>query len=358
MADVFEAATRRYHALVKFFRPNERLQMTMFGPSGVGKTSLLASVYDQFKHTVIGTNLDIVPELDEATQLNGHVQALKRLFAKNDLLVDDSVGIRSTAAPRAYRFALGVKGRRPAVNLLLYDIPGGWLSERARPGEVANARRALAESNAVMIPVDTPALMSREGRWHDAINQPGQVHVMFQNAYTGLTSPRLVVLAPMRCERYLDDGADAERAGDLLSAVKDGYKRLLDFLGSEALRDLVVVAVAPVQTLGGIQLHKMHRDVYKPAFRKKSEDAFYKPVDSEQPLRYLLAFALRMYRVGNSGGYFRLIKQLFNDDRDLVAAAEAFATDMKRDNPFAVLQGNEWLSMQGRDSGRVSQQSW
>jgi len=38
------------------------LQVTMLGPSGVGKTTLLTAMYDQFEKTVGATNLQLTPD--------------------------------------------------------------------------------------------------------------------------------------------------------------------------------------------------------------------------------------------------------------------------------------------------------
>lgn len=320
------------------------LRVSMLGPSGVGKTSMLATMYDQMERVIVGEDLQIAPSAEDADELDRKVAQLQRMFASDGLKPDMSAGIAGTGDWRAFDFSLGRRGKKPSLRLEFIDYPGGWIEDGAAPQQREMVRGLLRDSDAILIPIDTPALMERNGLWHRSRNRPDFIYNLLQLALEELPSPRLIILAPIRCERYVREGR-AQSA--LVERVVQGYDKLLGHLAFGRLKDLVAVTVTPIQTVGGLEYHGSPKDRYMPVFRKIQPDAQYSPVDTEQPLRFVLRFALRMHKDRRDASYFRMMRQLLGSDKYLLDAASAFAQGCKvnRDG-FVVIQGEEWLSMQ------------
>src|SRR3954468_3043249 len=85
----------KFHNLVSRVSLNQTLRVSMLGPSGVGKTSMLATMYEQLEKVVVQTDLQISPsDPVDAQILDSKVLALRRLFATDDLIPDTAQGIR------------------------------------------------------------------------------------------------------------------------------------------------------------------------------------------------------------------------------------------------------------------------
>jgi hypothetical protein len=111
--------------------------------------------------------------------------------------------------------------------------------------------------------------------------------------------------------------------------------------------------VAPVLTLGEIRFEGSPRDRYLPVFRKTQPNAQYSPVDTEQPLRYVLRFAMRLYKENRQSGLFGFFRRVFDVDKSLLTAAEDFADGCRADPPFEVIQGHNWIGMASQDAAGV-----
>ncbi len=335
----------QFRAVMARVNPNQTLRVSMLGPSGVGKTSMLATMYDQLENVITRADLQVRPKAEEFDILYDRVLSLKRLFATDGLIPDQTQGIQASVDWRAFDFLLGRRGKSPTLQLEFIDYPGGWIDRQAKAQERDWVLDLLRQSDAILIPIDAPALMEFNGRWHSERNRPELVTKFIELAYENLRSPRLVIMSPIRCERYLKD---LDYEADMLEEAKKGYDRLLGHLGFGELKELIAVVVAPIQTLGEIVYHGSPKNRYFPHFMKTQPDAVYSPQDSEQPLRYLLRFAMRLHRDKRQSGYFALIRNMFRGDEHLIKAANDFAAGCKTSSPFAVLQGQEWLDIAGR----------
>lgn len=195
-----------------------------------------------------------------------------------------------------------------------------------------------------MIPIDAPALMEEKGRYHERINRPQQIKDLFKKAYKDLDSPRLIILAPVKCEKYLQDEKTAK---ELARRVDEGYKVLLEYLNSEKLSPWIASVITPVQTVGGLVFSRIEPDENGTPdfyFRKVRHDAKYDPEDSEQPLRYLLSFLLKIHLQHRNSGFFSFIRDWMGSDTHLKEAIETFSRGCKTTGGFTVLTGKKWLS--------------
>jgi hypothetical protein len=318
----------------------QELKVTMLGPSGVGKTSLLTAMYEQFERNIGQTNLQLTPDLESAALLQERLAELKTLPDS----FETKGWMQSTEEHKSFIFEVGRKGAIPSLNLHFQDYPGEYLAAKSSREEKEKVEKFVRESAAVAIAIDTPALMEKNGQWHDTVNKPQQIANLFKRVYQELDTPRLVIFAPVRCEKYLQD--EKSRA-ELVKQVQEGYARLLDLFRSESLLSKVVVIVTPVQTVGTVVFSRIETLDDKPLFifRKTSHDAQYNPQDSEQPLRYLLRFLLRLHLDRRNLGLFNFIRDWLGLDNHLKDAVREFAKGCKNTGAYAILQGQNWLNI-------------
>lgn len=327
----------------------QELQITMLGPSGVGKTTLLTAMYEQFESNIGSTNLQLTPDEDSSSILQDRLVELKTLF--DDLEARGRFGIEGTEATagpeslRTFRFGLGKKGEKPSLELHFRDYPGIYHETKASPEEKKFVKKLLKESVAVLIAIDAPALMEQDGRYHEKVNRPQQMKDLFNAAFQDLDSPRLIIFAPVKCEKYLRD--EKSRA-ELLERIRQGYSNLIDHINAGKLSEWIVGVITPIQTIGSVVFSRIETDTQGNPhffFRKTRSDATYSPKDSEQPLRYLLRFLLKLHLDSRKWGFFNFVREWLGLDTHLKKAVEEFSKGCKATGGFIVLKGEKWLNI-------------
>lgn len=280
------------------------LNIIMVAPRQIGKTSLLAAMHEEFDKTFEQANLQTWTEDTRTLQaITDCKQVLKTIDPKfqksvyrNDRLVDpwDDEG---------FVFELGSGGRK-FMAIRFTDPSGEYFNLNATQIQKDYVKEQLLKCDAVIIPIDATALMEKKtgrvnysevGTWHEEKNDPERITTLLKDAYAGLTVPRLVILAPVKCETYMRTYQDAD---NLLQHVQIGYQKLLNFLKSDGLFGKVAVVVTPVQTVGNVVFayHKTRDDGFiKFEYNKTEIKAPYAPKDGDQPLRYVLRFLLNLY---------------------------------------------------------------
>lgn len=327
-------------------------KIAMLGSSGVGKTSLMAAMYEAFQAVsdLDITNLMIEPDLESAAFLDKNLRDLKSLT--NEFKVKPGVGISGTASTQELRFTLAKKGDKPFLGLQFYEYPGGYIFSNALIQERKFIREILDESIAVIIVIDATAMMEAKGRWHEFINKPKLVTEILQEAYFTLDKPKLLIFAPVKCEIYMKN---SKSANQLLNQIKKDYARLLEFLASETLNSKVAVVVTPVQTVGNVVFSRIEISDSMPFFyfRKTRYDEQYNPRYCEQPLLYILLFLLIGLLNPNKGLFGKFYGSLYGSvsklfyrrDLELEKVVSKLAKTCKNTDGFAVLQGEKFLNI-------------
>lgn len=321
-----------------------KIKITVFGPRGVGKTSLLTAMSEQFDRTTQKTVLMLRPELKTSLIMQDKRAELKSCFDNQDEL-EARGGIKGTTETQDFEFSLVKAGMDASVKLFFKDFPGKDLIS-----DIESVTNLLDECGIVLIAIDAPALMEEEGRWHDLINKPNLVTDYFKTAYQNLKEPRLVIFVPLKCEKYM-----RQYPANLLNRVHEGYSSLIEFFDKPNLRYHVVAVVTPIQTLGNVEFSRikvqnLNGHPYPQFYFRKTNTATYAPRDCEQPLRYLLRFLLKIHLEQRFviWKYFRKVLGDIFEDIAFREAAIEFAKNCKTTGGFAILQDEEgWLNMSG-----------
>jgi Double-GTPase 2 len=317
------------------------IDVTMLGASGVGKTTLLASMYDQFMNVIGNTDLEITAS-DPATSAKMH-EYLSTLHAVKDQ-IDVKGGLAGTSEIREYLFGVGRRGRRPLFTMRFTDYPGNYLTrpDLADSKDIDLLNRALTRADVVLIAIDTPALIEENGKYNVDINSKSVVSDNLRRMLHEDTQ-RLVIIVPLKCERYLSEDGGAAK---LTSRIEEEYSTLLNWLQRAEISERVACVIAPVQTIGSVVFSRVKEVNGQPifTFRTKVYGAKYSPVDTEQPLRYALKFVVAKYRSTSYRGLFRgVLQNIMGTDRSLTTAVQELSAGCKEDKGFKVIQRDTFL---------------
>jgi hypothetical protein len=315
--------------------------ITMLGSTGTGKTTLLASMYERFDEVIGNTDLAFIPEHLTSVKLNEYITYLRSMPQTMQV----RYGIPGTGDIREYRIGVGRKGKRSLLKLRFTDYPGKYLSSNELNAEKEAVLRALTRADVILVAIDAPALMERDGRYHDLVNTPQLVKDQIKTMLT-TDDARLIILVPLKCERYI---GTTEGARQLSGRVLEAYETLFNFIRSGDVRSRVGCVLAPAQTVGSVVFSTITEEKPgQPVFEYHSRpNATYRPVDTDQPLRYALRFIVNKYRMDQRWVLQKVWQTVFGTDAALVAAVDRFAAGCKEDGGFQVVQDHAFLKSGG-----------
>jgi hypothetical protein len=321
--------------------------ITMLGPTGVGKTSLLAAMYRVFAHTTGATKLELTPQGATTSSLREAIAELERL--SRQVVVRSGVEATGITDIKDYEFGVGLKNKAPRFTLRFTDYGGEKLTEDGGALKQTIYDR-LAASPVIILAVDAPALMYDGGRYHNEVNLPEDMYEVVKQIMQRDDRHRLLLLVPLKCERYMETTQGAQ---ELAGQVQEGYKSLLAHVSHRDVRHRVATVVIPVQTTGTIWFSSATDGPGGPAFQFRSKvlNAPFNPVDAEQPLRYSLRFAINVYRHERRGAFRTFAERVMRTDPALVAALEEFSSAPPSSPGIRILQHHAHLSDDARGRG-------
>jgi hypothetical protein len=178
--------------------------------------------------------------------------------------------------------------------------------------------------------------------YHDMVNVPQLVTDTIKRMLEKDTA-RLIIMAALKCERYVDTEAHARL---LAKQISDSYAGLLSYIGSPGdVQSRAACVLTPVQTIGSVIFSRIEPTATGPIFhyRARRVGARYEPMDTDQPLRYALSFIVNKYRDSQRGLLKAWWEQFIGTDAALVAAVDSFAAGCKADGGFMILKDHALL---------------
>lgn len=229
-------------------------KILLLGGHGVGKSTLLSSIYTQCKGNTpeeVCSILDKTCYINNQRLLSSKHDEIKR-FLNNRLRTEfcvrggDSFGIDS--------YIIEVKARNACLSLEFIDVPGSFM--RVSGLEYAKyIVRLVREANVFIITIDTPYLMNakdKEGveineiynRIDEIIYAMRDLNVEYDNDL------KQIFLCPVKCEKWMQEG----KIYDVVDNVKSAFKYLINHWRAS---QNVVMQIMPIQTVGGIEFTRM-----------------------------------------------------------------------------------------------------
>ena len=226
--------------------------VTMLGPSRVGKTSLLTALQVAANDYFAGTPVRVEPE-DEIT---------RRAFADNNATMLGELTARrfspqmsGTVTEQDYGLVVSGGVDTHHLTLRFKDYPGGYLSTE----KSSRVSELLADSPTVIIPIDATLIMEA-GTDHGQAIVKGlclpeveeQVRYWAKNRKQN-GDPTRLLLVPVKCESYFNDnGGRYDDSAKLFKRVQQHYGRIVKVYQEES--DNGPLLYAPVDTIGPINI--------------------------------------------------------------------------------------------------------
>lgn len=305
-----------------------KIDISMVAPSRVGKTSLLAAMYEYIKPAFNNTNCYIIPVDDTVSELQERKTELCGMFANSHALEFKGGGIGASIARREYRFRIGKNGKQPDVEIAFVDLPGGLYTTKD-PQKKEEINTQIRKSFATILPIDIAALFAEDGSIHQKVNQPGIITTLYKSVLTDfkLGEKKLVIIVPIKCEKYIQQPNGEQKIFERI-LQDDDYQSLLSYLTSPGLKNYISIAICPVETVGGIHVVGVERDNYGNPENILRRVSSYSPNNCHLPLLYLFFIILQMAQDSqNQNPIINFFRQIFKLDLHLKQALEKMVKD-------------------------------
>jgi len=304
---------------------NLGITITMVGPRGVGKTSLLAAMYNELEAELGECGCTLTQAAGPtAKAINKQLRELKKMAAGSGIKVQEGEGIGGNSKERKYIFKLEVGDNGDSkLELRFVDLPGGWYTGE---GEYEKADELLIESHVSILAVDAVALMEQPnkdmegvGKYHEDINAPqdnkeSYKRVSFRDGHT-------VIVTLIRAETYVQSG----RTEALIEKTQKAYKQLASHLGN---KDIEILGCY-VETVGSLLLNSIaEREGMIESHFIRQPKTGYRPSRCGIPFRIAAGRALDIAEkkagedVDDKNNLWNKIREWFNRRNDLSKAKQ------------------------------------
>jgi len=232
-----------------------QLNVLMMGGRRCGKTSALASLFqimkDDEKINNIFTVSDITNNVEGQEALSDKIKELKNMltyYNSKVFMVDNS----PTREYLTYTLRLRMKNYHN-IELAFTDVSGEVYRANAAGSEKEAVREKINNCNVFIVVVDAPYLMECDPQTCDAVNAIDPITDFLKNINESkIGEPKLVVFAPIKCEKWVKDEND-EGKRNLWDKFYKAYSVLIKALRKEKNLTLLYL---PMQTAGSIQFKK------------------------------------------------------------------------------------------------------
>lgn len=319
------------------------IDVCMLGARGVGKTTVMTAIFNELNEATglaEVSNIILSAKGDTRRNLSKHYMELQTAFDKKQGL--PQAGLQATSGVNKFEFEFGTVGKLPCVDMTLTDYPGEYLQSQQK-----FVNECIENSSAIMIAIDTPYLMEENGAYNEAKNQVQQITDYIRRNIDLLSSGKLVMLVPLKCEKYFYE----QRMCEVIEKVEEKYASLITLLKG---RSDVAVAITSILTLGGVVFDKFDtmNNTKIARYKYLNDTAEFEPKFCQQPIYYLLSFVANQYTAHkNSAGWLATIVQkaleFFKHNEDL--CGEMFRLNQFRIEDaslgFKIISGEKMLKM-------------
>ncbi|HDN27618.1 MAG TPA: hypothetical protein ENG03_11085 [Thioploca sp.] len=302
--------------------PN-RTVMIMVGLDGVGKTTLLATMYHELSRFENQFGFKLAASKDTQLDLQEAYQKLSTIIAQPTFTPTGSL-LKGTAGIIERPFEILFKGKKE-LDLVFCDIAGGII--RAEPGnqDFDEFKQRLEQAIVIVNVIDGSALVEGDELLLEQKNDPAQIYQLLQPILTKNNQQNhLLLFVITKCEAWLKNEKSQKK---LETAFETQYKMILKLIDE---LDNTVSVLIPVKTLGCVEFtHIGYKNSEQEMIFVRKPNLQFKPENTDQPMRYALAFALLQHNQ-NRPPFNKFMRWLWNEDVAFQQALTEFAEARSR----------------------------
>ena len=264
--------------LSNIFDKDKDINVLMLGHSGVGKTTILASLYNEFAKNMFDKSISLKADDETRKKLNEQLVDLKEgLQADKFIFVPK---LKGTTGITNYKFYLEDNDGNKIVNLNFIDIRGGDVVDNQ--SKITNKIKA---ANIILVPIDATAMIEKDERnknYHDRINQPDEIRNILSEIIK-TDAEKMVIFSPVKSESYFDNLFQLERIFE---------RKYRDILRLFQNKSNILVSYIPIKTIGDIKFIEIQKNNDNPifVFAPSKFEASYNPEYVEQIFILILLF--------------------------------------------------------------------
>ncbi len=256
---------------------SQAVHLTMLGPRGVGKTTLLAAMAKNV--TDLSGDFSLTPH-DEETEVK-----IRRYREKLEAITENfRENLHARIEPTRsefFKFNYDLRFEATQEAKLVFHDFGGEILEGHSPD--THLAEIAAHSRIIFNLVDAVFLMEYSDEHSILRNGHQLVASVLDKHWSHQKKPLLIVFVLSKCETYMRNLPQYQK---LLKRFEILHQPCLQFIDRHPNTAGVLI---PVQTTGCLRFVEKNDD-NEPIFHARGR---YRPHDADQPLRYALAFALR-----------------------------------------------------------------
>lgn len=338
------------------------INVLMVGGRRAGKTSLLAAVKaccdrKQLEKLNVTATFGADMMNDKVTEMKGYFtepQYADKMLFEPDGSPNDN--------PAQYEFQVDVNGFKSSYTIGFTDVPGEYYGTNEfgeyTDEEFENIQKYVSaqvqNSQVFLIAIDTPHLMEKMdkstgyGEGHEWFNRVDQITNFFKTAFQD-SQRRLVLFAPIKCERYLD------RMDKVADCVEKGYADLIAHLTRGPVADLCTIAIAPIISLGGAKFLRFQNNdwhhIGEYHYHQDETKRQYAPENCEQPLMLILQYLLEVMKAqkDKENPIFRWLRERFGKQARI---ADLLACEGEINSLIITDKERGYVRLHPKDEGR------
>jgi len=289
-----------------------RTIMMMVGPDGVGKTTLLATMYHELSLMNDLSDFEFTADEDTHLDLQEAYQKLSKIITQPTFTPTGSL-LKGTAGIIERQFEILFKGKKE-LDLVFCDIAGGLIRAKETNPDFEDFKNKLEKAVVIINVIDGSALVEGDEALLTEKNEPVQIYDLLLPKLLN-DQNHLLLFVITKCEAWLKNDS---RQKELETAFETRYEIILKLINQF---ENVVGVLMPVKTLGCVEFtHLLEQEMI---FVRKPNLQF-KPENIDQPLRYALAFALLQHHQ-NRSQWNKFVRWIWNEDVAFQKALTEFA---------------------------------
>jgi len=269
-------------------------KIMFLGPSGVGKTTLLASFYKEMIEGALQNSEIVCTNHIEEMRLREKMTEVAKV--QEDQIFDYTDNrLKGDQGFSHYPFRI-TRSDQDLIEFEVVDHRGGDIRLNSLNLDARDKlTRELSEADCILVVIDAAIMMVDEGgQYGSRLNQYTAISDYIRDRLEKVERPVLIQFLLTKCERWWrgDARTDVSRGGELLKRAKQNLRQSLQFIQHAAQEGKPVVSlITPVLTMNCVEYWRRKPGAELELVFRRVPHVPYAP-EVSQPLFRALAFCL------------------------------------------------------------------